>query len=110
MEFGDLERGWFTSKASVDFALQNSFKVKCAKNWYRNFSSCVLSILKGFYMAKSAVDLDVNIVLSKYGFNGVAPLEIVMFGIGKEDFLHIFAFPSTLHTELLQHFQRLMLV
>ena len=29
--------------------------------------------MKGFCMAKSAVDLDVNIVLSKYGFNGVAP-------------------------------------
>ena len=37
-------------------------------------------------MAKSAVDLDVNIVLSKYGFNGVAPFELVMFGIRKQDF------------------------
>jgi len=61
-------------------------------------------------MEKSAVDLDVNIVLSKYGFNCVAPLDIVMFGIRKEDFLQVFAFPSTLHAELLQHFQRLMLV
>ena len=51
-------------------------------------------------MAKSAVDLDVNIVLSKYGFNGVAPFEIVMFGIRKQDFLHVFAFPSMLHAEL----------
>jgi len=34
-----------------------------------------------------AVDLDVNIVLSKYGLNGVAPFEIVMFGIWKQDFL-----------------------
>ena len=51
-------------------------------------------------MAKSAVDLDVNIVLSKYGFNGVAPFEIVIFGTGKQDFLHVFAFPSTLHTKL----------
>ena len=40
---------------------------------YRDVSSCVLQTLKGFCMAKSAVDLDVNIVLSKYGFNGVAP-------------------------------------
>ena len=46
----------------------------------------MLRTLKGFYMEKSAVDLDVNIVLSKYGFNCVAPLEIVMFGIRKEDF------------------------
>jgi len=56
--------------------------------------------LKGFWMAKSAVDLDVNIVLSKYGFNGVVPFEIVMFGIWKQDFLNVFAFPSTLHAEL----------
>ena len=51
-------------------------------------------------MAKSAVDLDVNIVLSKYGFNGVAPFEIVMFGIQKQDFLRVFAFPSMQHAEL----------
>jgi len=50
-------------------------------------------------MAKSAVDLDVNIVLSMYGFNGVAPFEIVIFRTGKQDFLHVFAFPSTLHTK-----------
>jgi len=51
------------------------------KNWDRDVSSCVLRTLKGFCMAKSVVDFDVNIVLSKYGFNGVAPFEIVMFGI-----------------------------
>ena len=51
-------------------------------------------------MGKSAVDLDVNIVLSNYGFNGVVPFEIVLFGIRKKDFLHVFAFQSTLHTEL----------
>jgi len=32
-------------------------------------------------MAKLVLDLDVNIVLSKYGFNGFASFEIVMFGI-----------------------------
>ena len=45
-------------------------------------------------MAKSAVDLVVNIVLSKYGFNVVAPFEIVMFDIQKQDFLHVFAYPN----------------
>ena len=90
-----MERGQFASKARVDFAVHNSLKVKCAKNWYQDVSSCVLGTLKGFCM-----DLDVNIVLSKYGFNGVAPFEIVMFCIWKQDFLHAFAFPSTLHTEL----------
>ena len=65
-----LERGRFASKACVDFAIHYSFKVKCAKNWYRDVSSCVLRTLKGFCMAKSVVDLDVNIVLSKYGFIG----------------------------------------
>ena len=29
-----LERGRFASKACVDFAIHNSFKVKCANNWY----------------------------------------------------------------------------
>ena len=41
------------------------------KNLYRDVSSGMLLTLKGFCMAKSAVDLDVNIALSKYGFNGV---------------------------------------
>jgi len=67
-----MESGRFASKACVDFAVHNSFKGKCAKNWYRDVSSCVLYTLKGFCMAKSPVDLDVNIVLSKYGFIGVA--------------------------------------
>ena len=95
-----LERGRFASKACVDFAIHNSFKVKCSKNRYQDVSSCVLRTLKGFCMAKSAVDLDVNIVLSKYGFNDVAPFEIVMFGMQKQDLLRVFAFPRTLHTEL----------
>ena len=43
---------------------------------------CFERVLHG----KSAVDLDVNIVLSKNGFNGVVPFEIVMFGIRKQDF------------------------
>ena len=97
---GYLARGRFTSKACVNFVIHNSFKVKCAKNWYRNVSSCVLRTLKGFFMAKLAVDLDVNIVLSKYGFSGVAPFEIVIFGMQKQDFLRVFAFPSTVHAEL----------
>ena len=29
----DFERGGFSSKACVDFAVQHTFKVKCAKNW-----------------------------------------------------------------------------
>ena len=115
-----MQRTWkeagSTSKACVNFAIHNSFKVKCAKNWYRNISSCVLRTLKGFCMAKSAVDLDVNIVLSKYGFNGVAPFEIVSFGIWKQDFLRVFAFPSryaarrTQFFGEIQHFQMLMFV
>jgi len=62
----------FSSEACGDFAIHKSFKVKCAKNLYRDVSSGVLLTLKGFCMAKLAVDLDVNIALSKYGFNGVA--------------------------------------
>ena len=43
------------------------------KNFTRPFLlTGVLRTLKGFCMAKSVVDLDVNIVLSKYGFIGVA--------------------------------------
>ena len=67
-----LERGQFASKACINFAVYNSFKVKCVKNWYRDVSSCVLCTLKGFFMAKSVVDIDVNIALSNYKFNGVA--------------------------------------
>jgi len=67
-----LERGQFASKACVNFGEHNSLKVKCEKNWYWDVSSCVLRTLKGFCMAKSTVDLDVKIVLSKYRFIGVA--------------------------------------
>jgi len=42
-------------------------------------------------MSKSAQDLDVNIVLSKYGFIGVASFEIIKFGIWKLDFSCVFA-------------------
>jgi len=59
----------FASEAGGDFAIHYSFKVKCAKNLY---SSGMLLTLKVFCMAKSAVDLDVHIALSNYGFNGVA--------------------------------------
>ena len=62
----------FASDAGGDFAIHYSFKVKCAKNLYRDVSSGMLLTLKVFCMAKSAVDLDVNIALSNYGFNGVA--------------------------------------
>ena len=62
----------FSSEACDDFAIHYSFKVRCAKNLYRDVSSGMLLTLKVFCMAKSAVDLDVNIVLSKYGFIGVA--------------------------------------
>ena len=40
-----LEKGRFTSKACVNFAVHNSFKVKCVKNWNRDFSSCVFCTL-----------------------------------------------------------------
>ena len=62
----------FSSEAGDDFAIHYSFKVKCAKNLYQDVSSGMLLTLKVFCMAKSAVDLDVNIALSNYGFNGVA--------------------------------------
>ena len=100
----------------MDFAINYSFKVKCAKNWYRDVSSCVLRTLKGFCMAKLVVDLDVNIVLSKYGFNGFVPFEIVMYGIRKQDFLHVcichsmYAARRTQFFGEIQHFQRLMFV
>ena len=77
----------FSSEACGDFAIHYSFKVKCAKNLYRGVvSSGMLLNLKGFCRAKSAVDLDVNIDLSKYGFNGVASFEIVRFGLRKQYF------------------------
>ena len=62
----------FASEAGGDFAIHYSFKVKWVKNLYRGVSSAMLLTLKGFCMAKSAVDLDVNIALSNYGINGVA--------------------------------------
>ena len=62
----------FSSEARYNFAIHNSFKVKFAKNLYRDFSSGIFLILKVFCKAKSAVDVDVNIALSNYGFNGVA--------------------------------------
>jgi len=62
----------FSSEACNDFAIHYSFKVKCAKNLYQDVSSGTLLTLKVFCMAKSAVDLDVNIALSNCGFNGVA--------------------------------------
>ena len=62
----------FSSEACDDFAIHYSFKVKCAKSLYRDVSSGMLLTLKVFCMAKSAVDVDVSIALSNYGFNGVA--------------------------------------
>ena len=62
----------FSSEACGDFAIHKSFKVKCAKNWRRDVSGCVLSTLKGFCMAKSVQYLDMNRVLSKCEFIGVA--------------------------------------
>jgi len=62
----------FSSEACNDFAIHYSFKVKFAKNLYQDVSSGILLTLKVFCMAKSAVDLDVNIALSNYGFNSVA--------------------------------------
>ena len=62
----------FSSEACDDFAIHYSFKVKCAKNLYQDVSSGMFLTLKVFCIAKSAVDLDVNIALSNYGFNGVA--------------------------------------
>ena len=51
---------------------------------HRDVSACVLRTLKGFCMAKSAVDLDVT--LSKYGINGIDSFEIVRFGLRKPYF------------------------
>ena len=62
----------FSYEACDNFAIHYSFKAKCAKNLYNDISSGMLLTLKVFCMAKSAVDLDVNIALSNYGFNGVA--------------------------------------
>jgi len=56
----------------VDFAVHYSFKGKCLINWYQAVSGCVLCTLKGFCMAKSAQNLDMNRVLSKCEFIGVA--------------------------------------
>ena len=77
----------FASEAGSDFAMHYSFKVKCAKNLYRNVSSGILLTLKGFCMANSVVYLDVNIALSKYRFNGVAFFEIVRFSLRKTIFV-----------------------
>ena len=82
-----MERVQFASEAGGDFAIHYSFKVKCAKNLYRNVSSGILLTLKEFCMAKSAVYLGVNIALSKYRFNGVAFFEIVRFGLQKTIFV-----------------------
>ena len=62
----------FSSKVCDHFAIHYSFKVKCAKNLYWEVSSGMLLTLKVFCMAKWVVNLDVNIALSNYGFNGVA--------------------------------------
>jgi len=67
-----LERIMFSSEACDDFAIYYSFKVKCAKNLYWDVSFGMLLTLKVFCMAKLAVNFDVNIALSNYGFNGVA--------------------------------------
>ena len=58
--------------SGVDFAVHRSFKGKCLINWYRDVSGCVLHFLKGFCMAKSVQNLDMNRVLSKCEFIGVA--------------------------------------
>ena len=57
------------------------------ENLYRDASSGILITLKEFCMAKSAVNLGVNIALSKYRFNGVAFFEIVRYGLGKTIFV-----------------------
>ena len=68
------EAGWHLKLASI-FALHLSFKVKCSINWYQDVSGCMLSMLKGFCMAKSVQNLDEKIVLSKCEFIGVAVFE-----------------------------------
>jgi len=42
-------------------------------------------------MAKYEVDLDVSIVLSKYGFIGVAAFANILLGIRKLAFSHVFS-------------------
>jgi hypothetical protein len=77
----------YSFEACDDFAIHYSFKVKCAKNLYRDASSGILLTLKEFCIAKSAVYLGVNIPLSKYRFNGVAFFEIVRFSLQKTIFV-----------------------
>ena len=57
------------------------------ENLYWDASSGILLTLKEFFLAKSAVNLGVNIALSKYRFNGVAFFEIVRFGLQKTIFV-----------------------
>ena len=86
-----MERGRFASKACVDFAVHHSFKGKCFINWYWDVSGCMLHTLKGFYMAKSAQNLNMNRVLSKCEFVGVAAFANIMLGIRKLVLSHVFA-------------------
>ena len=64
------------------------------------FFFVVLCSLKWFFMANSAVYLNVNIALSKNWFNGVAYFENVRFRLGKRFFCWIFIFPSKVPDEL----------
>ena len=82
----------FASKACLDFAMQHFFKAKCLINLYPVVLGCVLRNLKGFFKAKSAQDLDVNIAISKYWLICVAPFEKTPLGIKKLAFLHAVAY------------------
>ena len=55
---------------SIIFSKQNVQKIDTG-----SYLAVVLHTLKGFCMAKSAHNLDVNIVISKCWFIGVAPFE-----------------------------------
>ena len=82
-----MQRTWNESCSHLKLAaITLFFQSKMCQKFVQGVSSGMLLTLKGFCMAKSAVDLDVNIALSKYGFNGVASFEIFRFGLWKRYF------------------------
>ena len=70
----------FSSKAGVDFAIH------CLINVYRDVSGCVLRTY--FNGVLSMQNLDVNNVLSKCEFIGVAAFESTSLGMRKLAFSH----------------------
>ena len=75
----------------VNFAVYSTFKVKCSINWHQVVSGCVFRSLKDFCIAKSVLNFNVNIALSKGEFIGVVSFEIIKFVIWKLDFSCVFS-------------------